>query len=851
MTAFPSTTAKFDSYNFHRPEQLVEIESWIHPAVSEGRVALFLDSSDYEYAYVINALEYQSRNERPLRTAVVDLSQLHEVPVDGRTSVSNFTISQLKRCLPSNSKNSNFVARLLRHLEISASSSILSFWSISIALSVNVPLDDSGLDEELERLLRSPYEEIDTLDRLIGVASRVERFVLHILSSSSLPFPLFATLLDSTRKHPNFSLVLSNISSHLESLLSSRYAYRRFHLGPLIRTEVRAIIDRKFPPNQFPDDFYKIMFLATGGAPSLIASKMLALVTEDAISQDHSGSWHIVDGIESESFRSIFYVSLWTPVDTQLWTLEPDNRKLTERVLEAMALCGNTAPVALLLEESGLSQPTERDDVVDIIDRNFGEESPLQTLRCHEYQHPGFPRELTYSFTNPLMPSVIVSRMTKAQRAQRAVKILEFLRTRLPLATRATARLFLNLTSHLDVPSRLKYEWWLTWWAGTDHAACLEETLRRSLMNGSARPDEISVLCHGVCATRRGYPAYLRLALLNAYGDRPGGIPLSEVVSYNLLRAVALHQLGEYEQAISNALRALDSAEGEAYINVQCQVARSYCELSQLDEAETHLLEAYNYAHSHLRDEQSIALTKSHIGMLRLAQGDPKSAESLFKEALEVQRKLGSADPALGQTISGLAWSYRRQKLDHLAVPLHEELVEIALSMYGREHPEFAVALDNLSMSYVSTGNLDGALKIRTWALEVLERAYGPNHHDVAICLSGLGHIFSGMGRHREALEANKRALRLTQGGLGAAHPATAVCLDNLASSHHALGELDEAIRLREDALRILDAAFPDGHPDTVITLLNLASSYTAKGNEVRATHLRERARTLEIQLQS
>ena len=86
---------------------------------------------------------------------------------------------------------------------------------------------------------------------------------------------------------------------------------------------------------------------------------------------------------------------------------------------------------------------------------------------------------------------------------------------------------------------------------------------------------------------------------------------------------------------------------------------------------------------------------------------------------------------------------------------------------------------------------------------EVTPAQAGPDHPNTAIGLDNLAVTYRELGQAGDALPLQQRALQITETTLGPSHPDTAIQLDNLAGTYRALGQPDEAVPLEERARQI------------------------------------------------
>ncbi len=157
---------------------------------------------------------------------------------------------------------------------------------------------------------------------------------------------------------------------------------------------------------------------------------------------------------------------------------------------------------------------------------------------------------------------------------------------------------------------------------------------------------------------------------------------------------------------------------------------------------------------------------------------------------------------------------------------LHESALAISESASGPDHPDTALRLGNLALSYWRLGRHADALPLEQRALQITETALGPDHPDTALHLDNLALAYGDLGQADKAVPLQQRALHITETALGPDHPDTATRLDNLAATDRELGQADKALPLQQRALQITDAALGPDHPDTATRLDNLAATY-------------------------
>ncbi len=78
--------------------------------------------------------------------------------------------------------------------------------------------------------------------------------------------------------------------------------------------------------------------------------------------------------------------------------------------------------------------------------------------------------------------------------------------------------------------------------------------------------------------------------------------------------------------------------------------------------------------------------------------------------------------------------------------------------------------------------DLQGAKEHYERALKIDEKVYGPNHPDVAIDVNNLGSVLQAMGDLQGAKEHFERALKIDEKVYGPDHPNVAIRVNNLGS---------------------------------------------------------------------
>jgi len=176
------------------------------------------------------------------------------------------------------------------------------------------------------------------------------------------------------------------------------------------------------------------------------------------------------------------------------------------------------------------------------------------------------------------------------------------------------------------------------------------------------------------------------------------------------------------------------------------------------------------------------------------------------------------------------------------AKEMYERALAIGESIYGPDHPQVAIYVNNLGGVLQDLGDMEGAKKMYERALAINESAYGPNHPTVAIRVNNLGGVLKALGDIEGAKKMYKRALAIDESAYGPDHPTVAIRVNNLGGVLKALGDIEGAKKMYERALAIDESAYGPDHPDVAIDVSNLGCVLRDIGDMEGAKKMFERA---------
>ncbi|MBL8764149.1 MAG: serine/threonine protein kinase, partial [Phycisphaerae bacterium] len=236
----------------------------------------------------------------------------------------------------------------------------------------------------------------------------------------------------------------------------------------------------------------------------------------------------------------------------------------------------------------------------------------------------------------------------------------------------------------------------------------------------------------------------------------------------------------------------------EAELRLRATIGIAYRELAVYDAAQRMLEPAVSLARStHAADDLTTAEAVANLGRLLQVRGDLARAEPLYRESLEMKKRLFPGD-----------------------------------------HPDVATGLNNLGDLLRARGDLAGAEPPLRKALEMYQRLFPGDHPNVAIGLGNLANLLQARGDLAGAEPLCRESLEMTKRLFSGDHPNVATGLNNLAGLLHARGDLAGAEPLFEQALQMQRRLFPGDSPEVATGLNNLALMYRARGDTAGAETL-------------
>ncbi|MCL2625400.1 MAG: tetratricopeptide repeat protein [Cystobacterineae bacterium] len=164
-----------------------------------------------------------------------------------------------------------------------------------------------------------------------------------------------------------------------------------------------------------------------------------------------------------------------------------------------------------------------------------------------------------------------------------------------------------------------------------------------------------------------------------------------------------------------------------------------------------------------------------------------------------------------------------------------QKALEISEKLLDKEHPDIAIAYNDIAETYASQGNYVEAQKWNQKALTIREKVLDKEHPDTATTYNNIASVHYNQGNYDEAMEWNRKALVIREKMLSKEHPDTATTYNNIAVIHNSKGDYAQALEYSQKALEICEKLLGKKHPHTVAAYNSIAGVYISLEEYVKA----------------
>ncbi len=234
--------------------------------------------------------------------------------------------------------------------------------------------------------------------------------------------------------------------------------------------------------------------------------------------------------------------------------------------------------------------------------------------------------------------------------------------------------------------------------------------------------------------------------------------------------------------------------------------------LGQIEEAKAQLTQALDYYRAQ-GDPIAIARVLTAMGRVSWADSDYDLAEDQFEQALVLLKGLDSAEAIrvryhaladLGGLLPKLEQYARAEQLTRRALALQPQISDLRAL-------ELPVLWNNLANALEGNDDLPGAIDAYEHSI-TLHRQHHAAHPDLAIALANLGMTYEHAGDMQKAIELSAEAAAMQDQVLGAEHPEALLQRYNLGSLQINAGQLEDALSNLHLAVAGADQAYAPDH---------------------------------------
>lgn len=211
--------------------------------------------------------------------------------------------------------------------------------------------------------------------------------------------------------------------------------------------------------------------------------------------------------------------------------------------------------------------------------------------------------------------------------------------------------------------------------------------------------------------------------------------------------------------------------------------------------------------------------------------GDWPNAITFFNKAIKIYKKsLSESDPYLIYCINRLATAYLMNEEYDKALTNYELAKSKSEKVFGLNHTDTAMALDNLACFYSYIGDYEKAVPIHQRAIDIEEKN-GDSQKKLSARLSNLAMTYRSLGNLNKSLEIMNKAILLNS------QKEDLISQENaLALIYFSLGNYDKATQIREKYIKKLQLGNQD--PYLAGHLINLGACYKASKKFDQASNI-------------
>lgn len=249
-------------------------------------------------------------------------------------------------------------------------------------------------------------------------------------------------------------------------------------------------------------------------------------------------------------------------------------------------------------------------------------------------------------------------------------------------------------------------------------------------------------------------------------------------------------------------------------------LARDFCLCGEYSEAYFRTEHNYTVCRDNLGPDHPVTLrvgTDLVIAERLAVGGREETVEHAVDNLTRHRNRYDGSHPATLAAATALVNAWRQAGNLHDALPLAEEITNLALATYGPDHPFRYACMGNLALVLRLSGDAFLAREFHQTSVDKLNVLLGADHYYTLMCAMGLASDLATVGDIPEAESREHDTLGRIRNVLWPDHPMTLACTFNLALDLAAMGREAEANKLRSEALERYAQTLGNDHPATQV----------------------------------
>jgi serine/threonine-protein kinase len=294
----------------------------------------------------------------------------------------------------------------------------------------------------------------------------------------------------------------------------------------------------------------------------------------------------------------------------------------------------------------------------------------------------------------------------------------------------------------------------------------------------------------------------------------------SDILRIYRIKAKILASNSDYQQAISLIDKSKqlnfpeDPIEKALTASIEAQIYYYQSNTTKSIEILTDLI-----AQSQLQASHTVLLAaRSHLASYYDEIGQFEQAIAQWQEIIKVQKKiLGNKHPELAISLLQISISYKHIGDYQNAYKMLDEAYDISLNTYGLYSAVTAEILNSRAIYDSVQGKMDEAIEGMERAIDILQQIRSTNQQDLNIFKTNLALFYLQKDRNTEAQQLLNELYVYQSNKLGEAHVSTLYTQQLLARALDSLGRKQEAIELAKMAVQSSQKYLQDKNNNHII----------------------------------